>query len=252
MKYEDAYCDIERDSFSIDEVATIFFNDPTRYAHNFEGHMFCPCCRKVLFSFVNAKSPHFRGYANMEHDPECIYQKDEMSAVEVSTLCDSMAGEDVIVRQMDRMLIQFLRNHGNTTASTTASFTTTSSGNHMALKRRYQTNAVVPKKQLNAPFFDSDYGAEKLFYGKVHIKWEKMESSDKRKLLIWGISTKRLICKLFLTPGVYNRLPQKYKQESEYDAYIIFFASLKRKDYSKSWSQGNLIKSSFLTVSKIG
>lgn len=247
MKYEDAYCELENDNFSIDEVTAIFCENPSRFAKRFEGHMLCPGCHKVMLSFVNAQSPHFRGYANMDHDPGCDFQKGEMPEAEVIALASSHARRSEIENQMNRLLIQLIGKSEGVETSTSIKLPAISP-EHPSVKRRRQTNTIIPRKQLNAPFSDDDYGKMKLFYGKVHIEWEKVRNENKWKLLVRAIATRRLICRLFLTQIVFQYLPGEYFQESEYDAHIIFFASLNRISDDKSWSQGQIQRSSFLKI----
>ena len=253
MKYEDTYCTVEKDDFSLNSVAYIFANDPVRYARNFAGNMCCAYCRKVPLSFVNAKRPYFRGYANIDHDADCLYVKEEMEKEEVKGLYASPAGENVIARQMDRLLIQFLRSHENAVYLNDVNFSikNADTAEDATSKKWRHTNKVVPQKQLDAPLLKDDYNVEKIYHGKVHIQWEEMQSSDRMKLLMWGITTKRLICKLFVTPAVYKHLHEKYRRVTACDAYVVFFAALNKKAEDKSWSQGNLMRARFLCINRL-
>lgn len=252
MKYEEAYCSAENKTLTLDEIAYIFANDTERYACKLEGNLFCPGCRKVPLAFVNAKRPHFRGYPNVDHENGCIHTKDEMNPSEVKNLLDSPAGETEILHQMDRLLIQFLRNNSGCIGSDSILHPGKITDDDNTLRsKRWKSNKVIPRKQINAPFTEDDYGVEKIFYGQGHIKWEAARTGDRQKLLVWGITTGRLICRLGLTNNVYKHLPQRYTQEQEYDAFVVFMTSLKKQDSEKSWSQGNLRKSFFLCINKL-
>lgn len=252
MKYEEMYCAKAGRTFTISEIAYIFNNDPERFACDFEGEMYCPDCRKVPMSYVNAQRPHFRGFPNVDHEEGCIYTKEEMTPEEVRNLLTKSAGETEIVHQIDRLVVQFLRNSaGKMAPEDKKRPASTGKDSDTPAKKRWQMKTVIPRKQINAPFCDEDYGVAKLFYGRVHIKWEETQVSNKMKLLIQQINTRKLICRLFLTASVYRHLPYNYKSEPEYDAFAVFMTTLEKKDKNKSWSQGNLIKSTLLSINKL-
>lgn len=252
MKYEEVYCKGENRTFTLNEVAYIHNNEPERYARSLDGQMFCPDCHKVPMTFVNSKRSHFRGFPNVDHEEGCIYTKEEMTQEEVRELLTKPAGENEIVHQIDRLVIQFLRNSAGDVATDDINRPTISGNDPDApTKKRWKTKTVMPRKQINAPFYDEDYGVAKLFYGRVHIKWEVTQSGDRMKLLIQHIKTRKLICRLFLTAGVYKHLPYKYKSEPECDVFVVFMTTLTRKGTDKSWSQGNLIKSTLLSINKL-
>lgn len=250
MKYEEVYCSSENKTFTLDEVAYIYNNEPERYAYSFDGKIFCPGCHKVPMTFVNSKRPHFRGFPNFDHEEGCFYTKEEMTQEEVRDLLTKPAGENEIVHQIDRLVIQFLRNSAGDISADNINRPAKSANDPDALvKQRWNTKTVIPRKQINAPFCDDDYGVAKLFYGRVRIQWEKSKTDDKKKLLIRHIKTGKLICRLFLTSKVYSHLPSKYITEC--DAFIVFMATLTRKSEDKSWAQGNLIKSTLLSINRL-
>lgn len=249
-KYEDAYCTIEKDNFSIDEVAYIFRNDPLRYANNFDRNMVCSFCHKVPFSFVNARNPHFRGFPNVDHAADCIFTKEEMAPEDVNQLLDTTYGENTIRRQMERLLIQFLKSGAAAICPNNLDHPVAGIDEDILRNTRWQSNRAIPQKQLNAPFDENDYGTNKIFYGKVHIVWEPARSSNTMKLLMRSIKTNRLICRLLVSRGVYVHI-RKGKGDVEFDAFVAFFASLKRKASDKTWSQGNLMRSELISINKL-
>ena len=250
MKYEEVYCKGENKTFSLNEVAYLYNNEADRYARSLEGQMFCPDCQKVPMAFVNSKRPHFRGFPNFDHEEGCIFTKEEMTQEEVRDLLTKPAGENEIVHQIDRLVIQFLRNHAGDIAANDIKRPTASGNDPDApIKKRWQTKSIMPRKQINAPFCDEDYGVAKLFYGRVHIQWEPTKTGDRMKLLVQNIKSKKLICRLFLTPKVYNHLPSQYRTEC--DAFIVFMTVLNKQSAEKSWLQGSLIKSTLLSIYKI-
>lgn len=249
MKYDDAFCETDKGIYTPESVAYIFNNDSERYAKNFDRKLFCPDCRKVPLSFVNGSRPFFRGYPNVDHAEDCLYKKDEMDSIEVRKLHDSPAGESEIVHQIDRLVIQFLRdNVGELDLDSRINRRRMNNTGLDIPKTKWQCDKFIPRKQLGRPFTDEDYGVEKLFYGRVHIKWEEVKDDTRRKILIQGINTKRLICKLYVSEKVYMHLPSKSKNDRECDAFVVFLATLTRANSKSTWSRGNLVRSTYLSV----
>lgn len=252
MKYEEVFCAVDSKTRTLDEVTYIYKKDPERYANTLDKQMFCPGCRKVHIAYADAKRPYLRGFPNEPHDDDCIYKKEELSQVEVEGLIKDQAGRDEIKNQMDRLVLQFLRNEGSKDggAKGTSGAKTGTAGT--VSKKKWQAKKVVPRKQLNAPFHDDDYGVDKLFYGRVYIGWEENEyDKGKMKLLVWGITTQRLICKLNITSAVYGHIPEESKTPREFEAFVVFLCSLNKRDKTATWAQGKLIHSDYLTIKKI-
>lgn len=251
-KYEDAYLASEERFVPVDEICTVYSNDIKKYASVYDGKLYCSCCRKAPLAFVNAQSSFLRGYPNCKHMDGCLNAPEEMSPREVKRLLSDSYGEKVIRNQINRLVLLFTKRE----------FTFDhDGGNAPALRNtdekdgdktvRWQTNKAVPRKQINAPFSTTDIEVEKLFYGEAHIKWEKCKDSDKMKLLIYGKDLKKLICKLYLSANVYRHICQEYLTEIEYDAFVVFFASLNKRKETDTWYQGSLIRSDFLSITRI-
>lgn len=252
MKYDEVYCSEKDETCTIDEVAYVFNTYPEQFASDFDRKMLCPGCRKVHMSYVNADTPHFRGYKGEDHAEDCIYEKEEMDPTEVKKLHDDPTGENAIIRQIDRLVIQFLREGGQATGKGGIIKPSPPEDDQMVFpKKRWQNDKNIPRKQLNAPFRENDFENEKLFYGKVHIKWEQEINSDKMKILIYGIPSKRFICKLYISKKVYTHLPKEYTVKNERDVFIVFLTTLIQKDKQKSWGMGYLLHSKFLSINQL-
>ncbi|MBQ9168526.1 MAG: hypothetical protein IJX67_08995 [Oscillospiraceae bacterium] len=252
MKYEEVFCAVDSKTRTLDEVTHIYKTDPERYANTLDKQMFCPGCRKVHIAYADAKRPYLRGFPNEPHDDDCIYKKDELSQIEVEGLRQDQAGRDEIKNQMGKLVLQFLRNEGTKDGGTKGNSVTKTGTTGTANKRKWQVTKVVPRKQLNAPFHDDDYGVDKLFYGRVYIGWEENKyEKGKMKLLVWGITTQRLICKLYISSKVYEHISEEFKNPREYEAFVVFLCSLSKREKTARWSKGDLIHSDFLTIKKL-
>lgn len=250
-KYEDAYLASEDRFVSVDEICNVYSNDIKRYASVYNGKLFCSCCRKVPLSFVNAQSSFLRGYPNCKHTDGCINAPEEMSPSEVKRLLSDSYGEKAIRNQINRLVLLFTKRESTFGDEGGAIALRNKDGKDSDKKIRRQINKSVPRKQINAPFSTTDIGAEKLFYGEAHIKWEKCKDSEKMKLLIYGRDLKKLICKLYLSANVYRHICQEYVAEIEYDAFVVFFAFLNQRKETDTWYQGSLVRSDFLSITKI-
>ena len=251
MKFEEVYCATTDKLVTISEVTYVFVKDKKRFASDFNEKMYCPYCRKARLTFVNALRPHFRTYPDGDHAEDCIHKKEEMDASEVQKLHKSAAGENTIMRQIDRLAVQFLRSSVQPEKPAQQKKSLSQHAEPTKIKTKWQTDKFIPRKRIDTQLSEEDYETEKLFYGKVRIRWEASRTGTSMKLLIRSIETNRLICRLYLTESVYEHLPKKYTSIDECDFFLIFMASLRRQDEEKAWCQGNLIRSTYLRMEKM-
>lgn len=249
MKYEEAYCTGVGAVISFDQILGIYRADIESFAKTLYGKMYCPGCRKVALSFVGGDSPHLRGKQLEDHEEFCDYGKKELTAEEVKELFVDPAGEKEIMRQMNRLVIQFLHTNGIPIHVVNSIYSLGRSDVGAEHKKQWKSGNVIPRKSLNTKFSDNDYGVEKLFHGRVNLEWEK--GSDRMKLLIRRIDTDRMICRLGISEKVYGKIPKEYKDFIRCNAYMVFAASLSKISEEKSWSQGTLRRSSYLTIFRV-
>lgn len=250
-KYDEAYCRSETRNYALDDVIFLRHNDLIMYATVIEHELFCPDCRKVRLSFVNSKHPHFRGYRGEDHQEGCMYALEEMQASEVSSLLETRFGEFTIMRQMERILVQFLHTSDGENATPLLEDLSEIDKANFAIFKKQRAKSMIPRKQLNAPFLNSDYNTEKIFYGKAHLVWEENEKNGGMKLLIRSLKTGRLICKLFITSKTISKMNRKCRKDREYDAFVVFFASLERKNPTQTWCHGVLRKSTLISINRL-
>lgn len=250
-KYDEAYCRSEKKNYALDDVIFLYHNDFITYATVLDGDLLCPDCHKVRLSFVNSSHPHFRGYRGEDHLDGCMYALEEMPSSEVSNLLRTQFGEFTIIRQMERILVQFLHtSDGENAVPLLDQLSGVDKANFSVFKKQ-RAKSMIPRKQLNAPFQNSDYNTEKIFYGKAHLVWEENEKSGGMKLLIRSLKTGRLICKLFITSKTINKMNERCRKDKEYDAFVVFFASLERKKPTQTWCHGVLKKSTLISINRI-
>ena len=250
MKYEEAYCDVDKRSYTPEQVVDIRNTDVERYAQKIERHLLCPGCHLVPLSFVNTNRPHFRGYPYADHDTDCLNGKKEMDPAEVKKLHETPLGEQQIKEQMARLVIQFLRNNETTLAPGEQEVMRKKKREIADIYRstKWQSDKVVPQKRIDRPLDEDDYNTEKLFHGRIKLTWEDMKDSSRKKLLMWDLKSNRLICRLHISDKVYGHLPQQYKQMKNRNVFIVFMTALTRKETKSSWSWGNLMHSTHLYI----
>lgn len=254
VKYEDAYCAKENKTYSIEEVAAVFHKDPARFGSIFEGNMLCPYCRCVHFSFVNAKHPHFRGYPLEEHRVDCYFATELMQPEEVDSLVESLQAnsveEAIIVRQIERMLIQFFKNNSDNVVLNTIHPMNNLNAELYATKAKGEKR-MIPQKQINSEFLQEDFNIFKIFYGKVNIEWERDSVAGEYRLLIRKIISRHFICRLRISEQVYHHLEDSCKVPRRYNAFIVFFTRLVKPYPDARWYTGKLRRSTLLSINRI-
>lgn len=248
-KFEDAYCLTSKTLITINEAQHLYIANRELFESKYRSSFVCPECRKARLTYVSRESPHFRAYPNNKHDDNCSLQQEVMPPEKVSAYVDSIENESQIERQMNG-LITMLLSAGKSSVSST-SHEPVSQGNDLQKARTaHNTTSTkyLPRKRIDTPFKDDDFGVYKLFYGIVFLKWRKSKSGKYGMVLSNSKNNSRL-CVIWISEAVYKHIPEYYKTPGEYPCAISFLAVLKRDDNGALYS--SLRRSQFLQIEKI-
>lgn len=258
MKFKDAYCTTLNKLLTIEDVVYLYKNEKKHYKDLIEKNLLCPECKQPHLSYNNGSTPYFSVYPKAQHAEGCSLKQDEMSSKQTAEFINDSENEPLVLRQMESVLVMLM---GNNSPSVKKTKKTTSQGNsneENIKKNANSTSKRIPRKRIDSKFETEDFDCDKIFYGSVHLKWEKDKKikdgkeQEYYKILLYGTKKynyKKLVCKLKISPLVYYHLPPEYKNQTEYDCNIVFIA--KFKNYFRTYQSTSIRKSQLITLEKI-
>lgn len=251
MKFEDAFCTTLNRPITIEEVSYIFQNDRDTFISAIKDSLICPECKNVPLIYNNAATPYFSVYPKAIHSESCTLRQDEMDADEASRFLSDITNKQIIQRQMDSLISQILSEASPKLANPKAAFMQSTFSKSSKSKTPVSSKRLS-RKRIDLPFREEDFNCEKIFYGRVHLKWEKCSNSsqDAYKILLCHTVKKTLLCKLKITSKVYSYLPSKYKSINELECAVAFVA-LFSEDSTKHYQATHLKHSERITIEPI-
>lgn len=249
LKFEDAYCSSIKHIVDIEIVSDTFITDNTKYVELYKGKLYCPECLRASLLFVNAKTPHFRTAPDSIHAADCTYMQGVMTEAQTKRFLSDRSNLNSIERQMDHAIIMLLSPKEQQLYVSTEK-DAQATDNIESVRYQHDVKSLqIPRKRIDLPFRECDFGINKLFYGIVDFTWEKNQSQEGYKILLRHITKKRLLCKIAISEKVYNHIPFKYQmsQRSQFRCLIAFIANFK-KNTSKSYQQTYLRTSDYLKI----
>lgn len=256
MKFKDAFCCKINKLLTIDDVAYYYKNDKQFYKDNIEKNLICPECKQPNLSFNNDSPPYFSVYPKAKHTDQCTLKQDVMTTSQSNKYVNNPDNKDLVLRQIDSVLTMLLETQSTLTKTKTP--TSNKPGTPISSKDATHTSISkrLPRKRIDLEFEDEDFECDKIFYGSVHLKWEKEIDEDTSEIIGYKMllyrtkkDNKKMVCKLIITPKVYEHLSNEYIQPAQYNCKIVFVA--KFKNMSKSYKSTYIRHSQFIVLEKV-
>lgn len=242
MKFEEAYCTKLNKLLTIDDVTFYYKYDKQFYIQEIKKYLICPECKQPNLEYNNAENPYFSTYPDTKHDINCSLKQKEMSPKQTAKFISNPDNNDIVLRQMDSILTMLM---GNCTSKKSVAGDLNKPTNQIKNGTKRNSPATmnrIPRKRIDVAFSEEDFNCDKLFYGSVHLKWEKGKRTingkveEYYKILLYGTkkNNTKLLARLRITQKVYNFLPNNYKIPNEYNCKIVFLANFpiqRKKEY---------------------
>lgn len=209
-KYQTAYYDTMDIFLSVTEVHTFENESLSSYKEKITGHLWCPECKKVMFSLVHNGNgmSYFRGYPKQEHEEGCSYGLPEIQVKTVTELKQQDPSYERIKLQMQRVLRYTSTNRA--THERQSSSATSLEGPVVSGKTVHKKfNARLPERRIDLPLSDSDLNMTKIFYGTVLVtstSGKQKQNKNDRYLTLFSLDKKDRICLIAIPEGVWHYL----------------------------------------------
>ena len=207
-KYQTAYCDTMDSFLSVAEVYTLENESLSSYKEKIAGHLWCPECKKVMFSLIHSGNgmSYFRGYPKQEHEEGCSYGLPEIQVKTVAELKQQDPSYERIKLQMQRVLRYTPTNRA--THKRQSSSATSLEGQVMSGKTVHKKfNARLPERRIDLPLSDSDLNMTKIFYGTVLVtSTPGKQNPNDRYLTLFSLDKKNRICLIAIPEVVWHYL----------------------------------------------
>lgn len=251
MKFEEAYWQKEDKMLRIDEITEIFHSKQSIFAKEIKDYLFCPECKKPQLAYNNASNPYLRAFPKSQHADWCSLKQGEMNSVRAEQFINDEKNKDIIIRQMQSAMLALM----NPTASpskTSSKVSSVSKGISPFPVSHSSTSKRLPRKRIDIKFCPKDFNCVKIFYGTVYAKWETdvqtfNETEKWRKILMYD-DNNQLLCKLKISPKVYNYIPEHYKGMNGVNCAVAFLA--KFNDDGRKYRTTSLRSSAYLIMEK--
>lgn len=245
MKFEDAFCDRVNRVISIQQAKSKFEKNAEEFAEDFKNNLWCPECRKAQLSFKNASTPYFSTYPNAHHADDCSLKQGELTSGETKQFLEDNKNKSKIVRQVQSLLQVLLQEQpvGSAPKSKRKSHSTVAP--QKLEKDLNGQGKRIPRKRIDTPFCDEDFGCYKLFYGNVNLTWEKDKNAG-YNILLRSMGGKKFLCRIRVTDKVFPHIPNDFYSTKAFDCKIVFLAEIRKAE--KGYGKAYLEWSEYLTL----
>lgn len=207
-KYQTAYYDTLDTFLSIADVQILESTSQSSHKRNLTGHLWCPECKKVMFSIVHIGNElsHFRGYPQQEHEKGCSYGLPEIRIKTVAELKQQDPSYEKVNLQMQRVL-RYTEERSTTRKSVSPSITPLKDKAISGKTVHKKADIRLPEKRIDLPLSDDDLNTTKVFYGTVLLTSSAgTKNPNEHFLTLLSLDKKERICVISISEMVWRYL----------------------------------------------
>lgn len=240
MKFTDAYWEIEQRIVTVEDISDICEESINTYHAQYENHLFCPECKQAQLVYVNGAIPYLRSFPHSEHTSDCSLRQAVHSVQRAKKLMNSTDTEDqeYVQRQIQSVLLRISRDSLMIKQAETKSTTLRSPRNksNATASKAVINSRRLMQKNLYSRMAEDEYEVPMISYGTVKVTWEQRHDNRKNTmqyyLLLWRVKEAKrtdsnLICKILVSPKVYQHIPEDYKSLKNKECYVTLFSVFK-------------------------
>ena len=228
MKFEEAYVKPLDKIIDINELSLISRTDILNFA-TIRKQLYCPECRKAQLAYVSGNIPHLRTFPDAKHEEVCSLRQEELSGTALKLLLQQGHTQRV-EKEIENVLFIMLENRVQKQVQKNDSTLSNKNRTIKGSARACTLNKRIPRKRIDLPMNDDDFGIPKIFYGQVFLRWKKKINTDNGYMLLLFSKPEdeEAVCLLNISPAVYSYLPKPYKKQSVAYCKILFFGEVKK------------------------